>query len=118
MTIGLGIPRPPATVVRVLDARTVVINKGSHDGVKLGDRFLVYSIDPHVMRDPNTGQELGHLEIVKGNARAIHVQDRMTTLRGSTGMTYSALQVISGGEPVFTPADFESAKVGDLARPA
>ena len=66
-------------VVAVLDEYKIVINRGSRDSVEVGDRFLVFLLGENII-DPETGESLGHLEIVRGKARASHVQERLTTL--------------------------------------
>jgi len=58
----------------------VVINRGARDGVKRGDRFLVFSIGPHV-NDPDTGEDLGEIELVRGRGEVVHVQEQMATIR-------------------------------------
>jgi hypothetical protein len=70
----------PATVVFVLDNdKKVTINRGSENGVKKGDRFLIYAIGEELF-DPDTNESLGELEIVKGTGRVIHVQQKMATI--------------------------------------
>ena len=68
-----------AKVASVCDNYTVVINKGSDNGVKEGDRFLLVGVG-EVITDPDTGEELEHLELVRGKATAIHVQNKVATL--------------------------------------
>lgn len=67
-------------VVEILDEFTVVVNRGGNDGVRLGDRFLIYALGPE-LKDPETGGSLGKLEVVRGAARAVHVQERMATIK-------------------------------------
>jgi hypothetical protein len=75
-----------ARVVHVVDPDStyapveVVINRGAHNGVKLGDRFLVIGEGPHIT-DPETGEDLGQLELVRGRGEVVHVQDHMATIR-------------------------------------
>jgi hypothetical protein len=80
-------PTRLARVVLLLDhdgvdetALKVVINQGSRQGVKIGDRFLVFARGPHI-RDPETGEDLGELEVVRGRGEVVHVQDSLATLR-------------------------------------
>ena len=68
-----------AKVASVRDNYTVVINKGSDNGVKEGDRFLLVGVG-EVITDPDTGEALEHLELVRGKATAIHVQNKVATL--------------------------------------
>ena len=66
-------------VASVLSEWRVVINKGSDDGVESNDRFLIYGLGDEII-DPETGQSLGALEIVRGRAKVVHLQARLTTL--------------------------------------
>ena len=68
-----------AKIVKVKDSYTVVMNKGSIDGVKTGDCFLVIGVG-EVIVDPETGEELEKLEIVRGRVRVTHVQEKISTL--------------------------------------
>lgn len=116
-----------ATVARVLDEYTVVINRGAEDGVEIGQTFLVYYIADEVV-DPETNESLGNLELVRGRGAATHVQPRMSTIRSTTkhpgktvrkrnlGLLNIGTEVIeeSGGGTVMP---FEDVDVGDKAKP-
>lgn len=67
-------------VVKVLDEYHIVINRGSADQVRKSCRFLVYSLGEE-LQDPETGENLGRLEIVCGEGIVDHIQERMTTLK-------------------------------------
>jgi hypothetical protein len=73
----------PASVVRVSDDCTLVINRGSDHGVTKGDHFLVYYIDPDELIDPETGESLGYLEMIRGTGTATHVQPKITTIKSN-----------------------------------
>jgi hypothetical protein len=124
----------PATVAHVLTAYKVVINKGAADGVQVGQRFLVYAVSKDPIVDPETREPLGHLEIVKGTGKVVHVQERMATLesdiagpnartvRRYTTPTTSMWLLMSGRqeEEVVDAAPrlpFEGATSGDKAKP-
>jgi len=68
-----------AKVAHVLDEYKVVINRGSDQGVKIGDTYLVYTIGPDII-DPETKESLGPLEIVRGRTVVRHVQEKLSTL--------------------------------------
>lgn len=68
-----------ATVAHVIDEFKVVINRGSDQGVKVGDTYLIYAIGPDLI-DPETNESLGPLEIVRGRAVVRHVQEKVATL--------------------------------------
>lgn len=71
--------KKPAIVVHVLDDYSVVINKGSEQGVVQGDTYLVYALGPE-LKDPETKESLGRLEVVRGRAVVQHVQEKVSTL--------------------------------------
>ncbi|HGW3962880.1 TPA: hypothetical protein ACNIC3_002424 [Citrobacter freundii] len=69
-----------AKIIHINDDYTqFVINKGGSDNIHNGMIFLIYSLGEHIT-DPDTGIDLGRLEIVKGEATVHHIQDKMTTL--------------------------------------
>lgn len=121
----------PILVAKVLDEYTLVINRGSNDGVKKGQRFLIYDVSDEEIKDPATGESLGHLEIVKGIGKVTHVQDRLSTLV-SVEEAAGERRIIKRRTPAFsflgaseeeiiTPATgflpFSEAKPGNRARP-
>jgi hypothetical protein len=67
-------------VIKIVDEFTVVINKGIEDSVKQGDICLIYSLGEELF-DPDTNESLGLLEIVKGQGKVIHVQDKIATVQ-------------------------------------
>jgi hypothetical protein len=134
MTSEANSPAParpfPAQVVRVLGyGAKVVINRGSTDGVKLGSRFLVYALSDDEIVDPETGQSLGRLEIVRGRGVVTHVQPQLATIepepiKSTARRTVKRLEwAITGRgdeiieEPTMTPGSFEEPQAGDRAKP-
>ncbi|MDE2722874.1 MAG: hypothetical protein OXI59_05820, partial [Gemmatimonadota bacterium] len=71
----------PASVARVLDNYTVVINRGSEHGVEKNQRFQIYGLDDEEIIDPENGASLGRLEIVKGIGTVVHIQSQIATLK-------------------------------------
>lgn len=65
--------------IEMESCKKVVINAGRKDGIKLGDKFMIYSLGDEIC-DPITKKNLGVLEIVKGQGKAIHVQENITTI--------------------------------------
>ena len=126
----------PAKVAKVIDSKTIVINRGFEDNVKKGDSFLVYAIGEEII-DPETGESLGKLEIVRGRAIAEHVQEKMSTLKSSKTVLPDKKVIyrkparnlwtvalgnsgIETKEEVYGESEilpFDGAKVGDLAKP-
>jgi hypothetical protein len=66
-------------VVYVLSPTEVVVNLGSGDGIESYTSFLIYAVGDE-MKDPDTGESLGRLEIVRGRGAARHVQEKITTV--------------------------------------
>lgn len=69
----------PFKVVKIISPYQVVINAGSEAALRKGQRLLVYDIG-EMIRDPETGEELEHIEIVRGTGRIIHLQGRIATV--------------------------------------
>lgn len=72
-----------ALVAKVIDEYTVVINRGSSDGVKVGDIYKVFYLSDEDIIDPETGESLGKLEFVVGNGVVTNVQTKMSTLESN-----------------------------------
>lgn len=90
-------------VVKVLNEYRVVINAGSVDGINEKDRFLVYELGEELV-DPESKENLGRLEIVKGTGRPIHIQEKLTTIESNKIRRASDRRRIvtkSGGHPIF-----------------
>ncbi|MGP8025080.1 MAG: hypothetical protein ACLQG5_12980 [Methanobacterium sp.] len=73
----------PATVVKVLNSYEVAINRGSEDGVREGQMFAIFGFSDEKIIDPESGEDLGLLEIFKGDGEVINVQERMSTIRSA-----------------------------------
>jgi len=120
------------TVAKIIDEYTIVINKGSDSGIKNGQRILIFTIGDEI-NDPNTGESLGKLEIIKGTGRVTHCQSKLSTV--SSDMKNSASRTIRRNPGVHSlreifgysqeeveetlPAKkipFETAKIGDLVK--
>jgi hypothetical protein len=122
--------------VRVIDQENVVINIGSNEGIKRGNRFIIFGVGDEII-DPDSKESLGKLEIVRGEGIVVHVQEKMcivrsdeyvseppTTeirtyqnpLRGLTylGRTTEEKKVIKSGKK--TLIEFRGVEEGDMAR--
>jgi hypothetical protein len=123
----------PAAVARVLDAYTVVINRGSQHGLRNGQRFLVYALSEDEIVDPTTNDSLGYLEIIRGTGVVKHIQNTMATIesdekvpgekrviRRKPRRSYFELNR-EPDEEVIEPGNrtvpFDGAEIGDKARP-
>lgn len=83
-------------VLKVIDEYTLVINKGSDDGVIMTNRFLIYHLGEDMI-DPDTKENLGTLEIVCGEGKPEHIQERFTTLVTSLQSVKKAKTVVKHG---------------------
>jgi len=72
-------PRFLGKVLTTPDAFTVVVNIGDEHGVRQGQEFLVIGLG-ETISDPDTGEVLEQLEIVRGKVVATHVQKKISTL--------------------------------------
>jgi len=116
-------------VAKVIDEYTLVLTVGSQDGIRPGQRFLIYSIGAEVT-DPDSGESLGALEVIRGTAKATHVQEKICTVTsdmkaidGPTVRTttkepfsYRATQVTEEIPPS-RQAPFTAPSIGDFAKP-
>jgi hypothetical protein len=69
-------------VVKCIDDYNVIINLGSRDGVTEKDLYLIYNLGEEIF-DSETHESLGILEIVCGEGKPTHIQEKMTTLTSS-----------------------------------
>lgn len=108
------------------DPLEVVLNRGAIHGLKEGDRFIVFGIGPHII-DPETGEDLGELEMVRGQGKVVHVQEKIATIRSTErSRTRPARRILRQAligpsiEEEFEPeteVPFESVQLGDYAKP-
>lgn len=123
-------------VAKIIDDYTIVINKGRNQGVKEGQRFLIYELGEEII-DPTSKNTLGKLEIVKGTGKVAHLQENIATIssdmkapplrtikRIKSGSAYDSL---FGFKNLLEPSEieeqlpaekvaFDNPKVGDFAR--
>lgn len=118
-------------VIRLLSPTELVINLGSSDGVTSSSRFIVFTLGDQ-MKDPDTGESLGQLEIVRGRAEAKHVQEKISTIRSieKKKIQRDRQRVVPNDpiiprivplfetvvEEVEISAPFEGVQVGDIVR--
>ncbi len=123
----------PAIVAEVIDAYSIAINRGTLDGIKVDQQFLIYSLSAKEIIDPETHASLGFLEIVKGRGKIVHVQEQLAILKSVTAAgpfrkiikrkPASLLDLVSQGEQQEEVVEsgellpFDDPKVGDKAKP-
>lgn len=116
-------------VASIIDSCKIVLNVGEIDGIKIGDKFLIYSVSDDDIIDPISGKSLGKLEIVKGKGRVIYVQsqmctiesvnkrDKTKTIKNSNPYTLAGIFNQKTEEEVIEiTIPFENPEVGDFAK--
>jgi hypothetical protein len=71
----------PAKVVKVIDDYSLVINRGEISGIREGQRMLVYNTSEEEIKDPQTGESLGYLDLVRGTGTITFVQEKISILQ-------------------------------------
>ena len=66
-------------IVKIVDERTLVADVGTEQGVAVEQQFVVVQPVDMVV-DPESGDELGTLELIKARLVAVHAQPRIATL--------------------------------------
>ena len=102
------------------DIWEIVLNRGKDDGWSVGNLVLVFALGPEIS-DPESGESLGHFEIVRGRGKVTHIQSRMCTVRSTRTVmrpANSLLPINAAGEPhmVERNAPFTKVAIGDLVR--
>jgi len=62
-------------VAKIIDEYTVVINKGSDNGVEENMRFIIYEKGKEII-DPDSKESLGYFEYVKGKVKVDVVNEK------------------------------------------
>lgn len=85
-------------VLKIFDEVSLLVDLGSDDGVKRGDRFVVFEKGGEVV-DPDSGKSLGEMESIKAELLAVDVMEHMSVLMTeyeaspSSGLPLSARMV-------------------------
>ena len=94
-------------VARVLNSREIALNIGQQDGVRVGMVFKVLSPNKAEVKDPDTGELLGSVDLEKTRVKVKSVQGRV-----SVAATYRERRVNVGGRgiglSVFEPPKWET----------
>lgn len=117
-------------VAKIIDIYSVVINKGSIDGVEDEMRFIIYDKGEEIF-DPDTLMSLGNLEYVKAKVKITYVSENYSIAEtyegGFSDSPYSRMIPLIRGEyerkelpldePLISSLPKKSTiKVGDLVR--
>ncbi len=121
----------PAKVVKILSGARLAINRGSEHKIRPNQKVLVYCLSDEEIKDPETGESLGYLEIYKGTGKIIHIQEKMSIVESDryqkqtkrtepSFISKLAYQLGSDGEEVYEEQyllDFDDPEIGDLVKP-
>lgn len=115
-----------ARVAKVIDSTKIVINRGSEHDMKLNQKVLVYSISNEEIKDPETGELLGYLEVYKGTGKIVSIQDKLSIIESDRNEFAEALAYsmsypfspasIPSNTSVCNKIPFEDPEVGDLVK--
>ena len=98
-------------VAEILSNRELALNRGEEHGVEVGMRFAILNRKGADIRDPETGESLGEVEIAKTIVKVIRVQERLCVAR-----TFKTRRVGGGiSTSFFEPARTvtETLRIGD-----
>ena len=70
-------------VAKILSDEELILNIGLDDDVKEGMEFVIFEEGEHIF-DPQSGDDLGPLETVKGRVTVYHVMPRLSRARTKT----------------------------------
>jgi hypothetical protein len=68
-------------VAQILTARELVINRGTTEGVEVGMRFAVLNRRGTDIKDPDTGDILGSIELEKVLVKVVRVDEHLAVAR-------------------------------------
>lgn len=101
-------------VAQIIDSSTLILNKGSREGIKTGQEYIVYRLGDKIV-DPETGEYLGRWEIVRGHGEVINVDEKFSVLKSvNRGTGLIAFSLAASGKSPYVP--FNAPEVGDLAK--
>ena len=114
-------------IVKVADIITntkIVLNIGSDDGASCGDIYQIFTLGKEII-DPDTGDALEKVEIIRGVGKVTHVQKKICTIdsnefekRQVTKRKNSAYNFSSNPEEITYVREqkpFEKIQIGDNA---
>jgi hypothetical protein len=95
---GEGNARLRGSVAAILSSTALVLNRGSDDGVLVGMRFAILNRQGANIKDPETGEILGSVEVPKAVVKVVRVDGphlsvarTFRRIPGTTGAAHSLL---------------------------
>ncbi|GAA3310899.1 hypothetical protein [Arthrobacter ramosus] len=88
-------------VAQIMTEHELVINRGSEHGVEIGMRFKILRPRGSDIRDPDTGEVIGSVELMKTVVKVIEVQEKLCvartfrTIETKGGSLYPSLSMAS-----------------------
>jgi hypothetical protein len=64
-------------IAKIIDTRSIVINAGVNEKIKIGDQLQIVGSKGPKVKDPDTGKELGTLDAIKGKVVVTQVYAHM-----------------------------------------
>ena len=83
--------RVEGKVAQILNARELVINRGTEHGVDVGMRFAILNTRGAGIVDPETGKDIGSIELPKVLVKVVRVQELLSVAR-----TFRTIKVAGG----------------------
>jgi hypothetical protein len=96
-------------VARLIDTQTLVINRGSEHGVRVGMRFAVLNPRGAEITDPDTNEVIGSVELDKIVVKVVSVEPRLAVAR--TFRTFTTRGIFNF--PITGETRRESLRTGD-----
>lgn len=67
-------------VVKIVDDKTIIINAGSNDGIKIGNKFEIFEVGKEII-DPISKENLGALDTIKDTVEVVNLYPKMCLCR-------------------------------------
>lgn len=101
-------------VAQIVSNDTLILNKGSREGIKKGQEYLIYKLGNRIV-DPETLEDLGQWEIVRGRGEIVDVKEKYSVLKSRNWVGgLMAFSLAVSGRDKYVP--FDSPEKGDIAK--
>lgn len=118
-------------VLKILDPYRVVVDIGRDKGITFEMRFIIYELGEEIF-DPDTGELLDRLEIIKHQLRVSQIQEKFSVMRSdeterdygmsllgwnTTEERYKTVPLSTAEKPAkASEKEYKIIKVGDFVR--
>lgn len=86
-------------IAKIIDTQSIVINAGINENIKIGDEFQIIGSKGAKVTDPDTGNELGTLDAIKGRVVITQVYAKMAIAESKTYRKKPANLLGISGDP-------------------